>query len=69
MVRLFEDPGVARIDDAPRGATWRNALWQTRLNRAARPRPGPVHLNAAFVEPLVGQRVTCLHGEGIGAES
>jgi 2-succinyl-5-enolpyruvyl-6-hydroxy-3-cyclohexene-1-carboxylate synthase len=46
LVRLFEDPGVANYDDAP---TWRDLA--TRLWRDAR--SGPVHLNAAFVEPLI----------------
>ncbi len=52
MVRLFEEPGVARAEAAP---TWRPLA--ERLYSAARGRrgePGPVHLNAAFVEPLVG---------------
>ena len=54
MVRRFEDPGVARMDDA---LTWRS-LAQRLWNSAAQsmmesPGPGPVHLNAAFVEPLV----------------
>jgi 2-succinyl-5-enolpyruvyl-6-hydroxy-3-cyclohexene-1-carboxylate synthase len=46
LVRLFEDPGVAKYDDAP---TWRDLA--TRLWRSAR--LGPVHLNAAFIEPLI----------------
>ena len=55
MVRLFEDPGVPRVEDA---TTWRDLaqrLWiaATQEDRAT-PSPGPVHLNAAFVEPLVG---------------
>jgi 2-succinyl-5-enolpyruvyl-6-hydroxy-3-cyclohexene-1-carboxylate synthase len=52
MVRRFEDPGVAQLDQAP---TWRdlaNGLWldASGQNGAS----GPVHLNAAFREPLVG---------------
>ncbi len=54
LVRLFEDPGVARFEDAH---TWRalaNRLWDMATQRSVdSPRPGPVHLNAAFVEPLV----------------
>jgi 2-succinyl-5-enolpyruvyl-6-hydroxy-3-cyclohexene-1-carboxylate synthase len=46
LVRLFEDPGVAKHDDA---TTWRGLA--TRLWRSAR--SGPVHLNAAFIEPLI----------------
>jgi len=51
MVRLFEDPGVARDDLA---ASWRPLA--RRLWRAATGAPGlagPVHLNAPFVEPLL----------------
>lgn len=51
MVRLFEEPGVARADAAH---SWRPLA--ARLYEAARGwsgPPGPVHLNAAFVEPLV----------------
>jgi len=54
MVRLFEDPGVARIEDA---TTWRalaQRLWNAATQRdQLSPNPGPVHLNAAFIEPLV----------------
>jgi 2-succinyl-5-enolpyruvyl-6-hydroxy-3-cyclohexene-1-carboxylate synthase len=54
MVRCFEDPGVARGDDAH---TWRSLaqrLWNGAAPQTtASPGPGPVHLNAAFVEPLV----------------
>jgi 2-succinyl-5-enolpyruvyl-6-hydroxy-3-cyclohexene-1-carboxylate synthase len=54
MVRLFEDPGTARLEDS---ATWRelaDRLWSRATQRDEEcPRPGPVHLNAAFVEPLV----------------
>jgi 2-succinyl-5-enolpyruvyl-6-hydroxy-3-cyclohexene-1-carboxylate synthase len=50
-VRLFEEPGVARLDAA---MSWRPLA--RRLYAAAdgdAGLPGPVHLNAAFVEPLV----------------
>ena len=50
-VRSFVDPGVA--EDDQRG-TWRSiasAAWRT----ATGDRPGPVHLNLPFREPLVGQ--------------
>jgi 2-succinyl-5-enolpyruvyl-6-hydroxy-3-cyclohexene-1-carboxylate synthase len=51
MVRSFEEPGVAHLAQA---ATWRplaQRLWRSARgdHRAA----GPVHLNAAFVEPLM----------------
>jgi 2-succinyl-5-enolpyruvyl-6-hydroxy-3-cyclohexene-1-carboxylate synthase len=49
-VRWFQDPGVA--DDDQR-ATWR-PLASTAWTRATGERPGPVHLNLAFREPLVG---------------
>jgi 2-succinyl-5-enolpyruvyl-6-hydroxy-3-cyclohexene-1-carboxylate synthase len=54
LVRRFEDPGPARADAA---TTWRELA--RRLWNAATPRfaksgsAGPVHLNAAFIEPLV----------------
>ena len=56
MVRRFEDPGVARLEDA---AGWRalaRRLWDgATLGSSESPSPGPVHLNAAFVEPLVAE--------------
>jgi 2-succinyl-5-enolpyruvyl-6-hydroxy-3-cyclohexene-1-carboxylate synthase len=54
MVRLFVDPGVARESTKD---TWRDLadrLWRRATNGTeAFPSAGPVHLNAAFVEPLV----------------
>jgi 2-succinyl-5-enolpyruvyl-6-hydroxy-3-cyclohexene-1-carboxylate synthase len=54
MVRLFVDPGVARESAKD---TWRDLadrLWRRATNGTeAFPSAGPVHLNAAFVEPLV----------------
>ena len=47
LVRLFEDPGVPQYGDA---SSWRDLA--ARLWRGAA--TGPVHLNAAFVEPLIG---------------
>jgi 2-succinyl-5-enolpyruvyl-6-hydroxy-3-cyclohexene-1-carboxylate synthase len=53
MVRRFEDPGVAVASDA---SSWRplaRRLWSHAQGfEGAR---GPVHLNAAFREPLVGE--------------
>ena len=52
MVRRFEDPGVAQLDGA---STWRDlarGLWLDAVGASGR--AGPVHLNAAFREPLVG---------------
>ena len=51
MVRLFEEPGVARSEMT---SSWRPLaarLWHS-ASGSSTP-PGPVHLNAAFVEPLV----------------
>jgi 2-succinyl-5-enolpyruvyl-6-hydroxy-3-cyclohexene-1-carboxylate synthase len=54
MVRRFEDPGVSQLSDS---ATWRTLagrLWDHATDgTAVFPHAGPVHLNAAFVEPLV----------------
>ncbi len=50
-VRWFHAPGVA--DDAARGQ-WR-ALAARAYAEATGPRPGPVHLNLAFREPLLGE--------------
>ena len=52
MVRLCEDPGVATESSRD---TWRH-LARTLVAAAngATGRVGPVHLNAAFIEPLVG---------------
>jgi len=51
MVRHFEDPGVANYDDAPQWRELAIRLWLRATNEVS---PGPVHLNAAFIEPLVG---------------
>ena len=50
-VRLYEEPGVARLEAS---ASWRplaRRLW--RHSRGDSALAGPVHLNAAFVEPLL----------------
>lgn len=49
-VRLFAEPGVPTADAA---AQWR-PLADSAMSAAMGPRPGPVHLNLAFDEPLVG---------------
>ena len=54
MVRLFEDPGVADLADAPSWRPLANRLWHGA--QGGQSPPGPVHLNAAFVEPLVAER-------------
>ena len=50
-VRLFEEPGVASLEEAPSWRPLAARLW--RGARGAGTNAGPVHLNAAFVEPLV----------------
>jgi 2-succinyl-5-enolpyruvyl-6-hydroxy-3-cyclohexene-1-carboxylate synthase len=53
MVRLYEEPGVARSEAS---ASWRplaQRLWRAASGVSSV--PGPVHLNAAFVEPLLGE--------------
>ncbi len=53
MVRRFEEPGVARGEAS---GTWRalaSRLWWAASGSDSSASPGPVHLNAAFVEPLV----------------
>jgi len=52
MVRRFEEPGVASMEDA---TTWRDLAGQLWRDAVGPTRPGPVHLNAAFVEPLVAE--------------
>jgi 2-succinyl-5-enolpyruvyl-6-hydroxy-3-cyclohexene-1-carboxylate synthase len=49
-VRRFEEPGVARQDASWSWRPLASRLWADAYG-GARP-PGPVHLNAAFVEPL-----------------
>ncbi|MHB1251985.1 MAG: 2-succinyl-5-enolpyruvyl-6-hydroxy-3-cyclohexene-1-carboxylic-acid synthase [Acidimicrobiales bacterium] len=53
MVRRFEEPGVARHEAS---ASWRALATRLWLSAAGGPDPaGPVHLNAAFSEPLLGE--------------
>src|SRR3954447_22766734 len=49
-VRWFHDPGVAADEER---TTWRSVASQA-WRRATGDRPGPVHLNLPFREPLVG---------------
>lgn len=51
-VRRFEEPGVARIEAASSWRALASRLWLSASGETAR--PGPVHLNAAFSEPLLG---------------
>lgn len=51
-VRRFEEPGVARYEAS---ASWRPLAARLWSSAAGEPgRAGPVHLNAAFSEPLLG---------------
>lgn len=53
MVRQFEDPGVATSAGAGSWRALARSLW--RAASATAGRGGPVHLNAAFVEPLLAE--------------
>ena len=53
MVRCFEDPGVAEVADAWSWRPLARRLWSHA--RGLEGASGPVHLNAAFREPLVGE--------------
>ncbi len=50
MVRRFEEPGVARLESRDQWRALATRLW---CDACATSQPGPVHLNVAFVEPLV----------------
>jgi 2-succinyl-5-enolpyruvyl-6-hydroxy-3-cyclohexene-1-carboxylate synthase len=50
-VRLYEEPGVARFDAATSWRPLAQRLWRAANGDAGL--VGPVHLNAAFVEPLL----------------
>lgn len=52
MVRRFEEPGVARVEAAPSWRALANRLWCDASGEVRE--AGPVHLNAAFTEPLLG---------------
>jgi len=55
MVRRFEDPASRAPTTRQRGETSRSASGQCDAKTTELPSPGPVHLNAAFVEPLVAE--------------
>jgi 2-succinyl-5-enolpyruvyl-6-hydroxy-3-cyclohexene-1-carboxylate synthase len=58
LVRLYVDPGTARADDAGNWRGLARRLWDGATQRSVESgRPGPVHLNAAFIEPLVADAV------------
>ncbi len=51
MVRRFEDPGVASLESSGGWRDMARRLWLSA--RGEHDLPGPVHLNAAFAEPLI----------------
>jgi 2-succinyl-5-enolpyruvyl-6-hydroxy-3-cyclohexene-1-carboxylate synthase len=51
MVRAFEEPGVARPEMAVAWRPLAARLWRAAIGESAA--AGPVHLNAAFIEPLI----------------
>lgn len=57
MVRAFEEPGVARPEMAPAWRPLATRLWRAASGAATGmgTAPGPVHLNAAFIEPLIAE--------------
>jgi len=64
-VRLYEEPGVARLDAAWSWRALASRLWLTAIGVANN--PGPVHLNAAFIEPLLGAATALPPGRTNGA--
>ena len=51
MVRRYEEPGVARLEASRSWRPLARRLWASASGEDAA--PGPVHLNAAFIEPLI----------------
>lgn len=63
-VRLYEEPGVARWEAR---SSWRPLASRVYEHAAGTTgRAGPVHLNLAFVEPLVGEPAEIPMGRGDG---
>ncbi|MHB8826286.1 MAG: 2-succinyl-5-enolpyruvyl-6-hydroxy-3-cyclohexene-1-carboxylic-acid synthase [Acidimicrobiales bacterium] len=63
-VRLYEEPGVARWEAR---SSWRPLASRVYEHAAGTTgRSGPVHLNLAFVEPLVGEPAEIPAGRGDG---
>ncbi len=51
-VRRFEEPGIARLEASSSWRALASRLWMSAVGESAS--AGPVHLNAAFSEPLLG---------------
>jgi len=64
-VRLYEEPGVARADAAWSWRALASRVWFAASGATGS--PGPVHLNAAFVEPLLGATLDLPPGRVNGA--
>ncbi len=62
-VRRYEEPGVAREEVA---LSWR-PLAARAFHAASGPRPGPVHLNVAFTDPLDDATTEVTEGRANGA--
>jgi len=63
-VRRFEDPGVARAEAT---ASWRSLASRLWLSAVGQSGPaGPVHLNGAFGEPLMGEPLALSPGRAQG---
>ena len=65
MVRRFEEPGVARLEASSSWRALANRLWSDAAGTSGA--PGPVHLNAAFIEPLIGTVLDLPSGREGGA--
>ena len=65
MVRRFEEPGVARLEASPSWRSLANRLWCDAAGTSGD--AGPVQLNAAFVEPLIGSAFEIPRGRDDGS--
>jgi len=64
MVRRFEEPGVARGEARSNWRPLASRLWNAAAGAGAT--PGPVHVNLAFVEPLVADALDAAPGRANG---
>jgi 2-succinyl-5-enolpyruvyl-6-hydroxy-3-cyclohexene-1-carboxylate synthase len=65
MVRRFEEPGVARNEARSNWRPLASRLWNAASGAGAT--PGPVHVNLAFVEPLVAVALEAAPGRADGS--